>query len=430
MITRTITFAGLFALSFAASAQPIAITGGKVYTMTSDEPLENATVLIEDGRIRAVGTDVDVPGDVSVFDAAGKVVTPGLVDANSHIGLVEISAVGDTVDYRMEPDHPNADRFSAAFFAPDGFNPASTLVPINRIEGITRAMVAPAAGKTVIAGQGAMTSLSGDADSVMGGTGALYVVLGEAGAELAGGARAATMLDLRQAFDEAADYAGHRDDYMEGKRHPYVLNRLDLEALQPYVKGKRPVVMSVNRASDIRNAMKLAKEYHLKLIIQGGAEAWRVADELAAANVPVILDPLLNLPVSFEALGATLENAARLQEAGVTVALSTGESHNARKLKQAAGIAVANGLPWYEGLKAVTVNPARLFGIDDRVGTLEKGKTADVVVWSGDPLEVTTTVDQVFIAGEAVPMTSRQTRLRDRYLHTEALPQAYDKPEG
>jgi len=256
------------------------------------------------------------------------------------------------------------------------------------------------------------------------------VVLGEAGAELAGGARAATMLDLRQAFDEAADYAGHRDDYMEGKRHPYVLNRLDLEALQPYVKGKRPVVMSVNRASDIRNAMKLAKEYHLKLIIQGGAEAWRVADELAAANVPVILDPLLNLPVSFEALGATLENAARLQEAGVTVALSTGESHNARKLKQAAGIAVANGLPWYEGLKAVTVNPARLFGIDDRVGTLEKGKTADVVVWSGDPLEVTTTVDQVFIAGEAVPMTSRQTRLRDRYLHTEALPQAYDKPEG
>lgn len=418
----------LLAAALPADAEIIAITGGKIYTMTDDRPLDGATVLIADGRIEAVGPDVHIPDGARVFDATGQIVTPGLVDANSHIGLVEVSLEDATVDAGVTAEHPYADRFSAAFFAPDGFNPASTLVPINRIEGITRAMVAPMANKTVIAGQGAMASLSGSPASLMDDSRALYAVLGESGAQLAGGARAAAQLHFRQALDEARDYAEHEKDYLEGERRPYFLNRLDLEALKPYVAGERPVVVTVHRASDIRNAVRLADELGLDLVIQGGAEAWRVADELAAARVPVILDPLLNLPVSFEALGATLENAARLQAAGVTVAFSTGSSHNARKLKQAAGVAVAHGIPWIEALRAITLNPARIFGMDDRVGTLAKGRIADVVVWSGDPLELTTTVEQVFIDGRPVPMESRQTRLRDRYLDIEALPQAYDKP--
>lgn len=410
----------LAALSFHAGAQTIAITGGKVHTMAGDEPLEGATVLIEDGRIQAVGPDVDVPEGARVFDAEGRVVTPGLIDAHGHIGLVEVSAVDGSMDAGMKDDHPYADRFSAAFFAPDGFNPASTLIPVNRIEGITRAMVAPMATKTVIAGQGAMADLSGSAESLMPESRALYAAFGESGAALAGGTRAAAMLHLRQSLADARDYAEHGDDYAARQRRPYAINRLDLEALAGYLDGRRPVVITAHRASDIRAALRLAGEQGLDLVIRGGAEAWRVADELAGAEVPVILDPLLNLPVSFEAIGATLENAARLQAAGVTVSLATGGSHNARKLKQGAGNAVANGLPWIEGLKAITINPARTFGLDDRVGTLEEGKFADVVIWNGDPLEVTSTVEQVFIGGEPVPMESRQTRLRDRYLDRDS----------
>lgn len=405
----------LLAAAGHAGAQTIAITGGTVYTMAHDEPLENATVLIENGRIEAVGADVAVPEGARVFDASNAVVSPGLFDANSHIGLVEVSAEDPTRDTGLNADHPYADRFSAAFFAPDGFNPASTLVPINRIEGITRVMAAPSAGKTVIAGQGAVASLSGAPESVSADRRALYAAFGESGAELAGGARAAALLHLRQAFTEARDFGDNRRAYERGQRQPYHLNRLDLEALQPYVRGELPVVVTAHRASDIRAALALAGEFGLRLVIQGGAEAWQVAGELARADVPVILDPLLNLPQSFEALGATLENAARLHEAGVRVALATSDSHNARKLKQAAGVAVAHGLPWIEGLRAITVSPARIFGADAELGTLEKGRIADVVVWNGDPLEVTTNVSQVFIDGRPVPMESRQTRLFERY---------------
>lgn len=417
----------LAAFSLPAGAETIAVTGGKIYTMTGDEPLEGATLVMEDGRIQAVGTDVTVPDGARVFDADGRTVTPGLIDAHGQIGLVEVSAVDGSRDAGLDGEHPYADRFSAAFFAPDGFNPASTLVPVNRIEGITRAMVAPTAGKTVIAGQGAMADLAGGAGSLMSDSRALYAQLGESGAELAGGARAAAMLHLRQSLADARDYREHGDDYAEGQRRPYAINRLDLEALAGYLDGERPVVVTAHRASDIRAALRLADEHGLNLVIRGGAEAWRVADTLAEAGVPVILDPLLNLPASFESLGATLENAARLEAAGVTVSLATGGSHNARKLKQGAGNAVANGLPWIAGLRAITVNPARTFGVEDRVGTLEEGKLADLVIWNGDPLEVTTSVEQVFIGGEPVSMESRQTRLRDRYLETERLPQAYDR---
>ena len=188
----------------------------------------------------------------------------------------------------------------------------------------------------------------------------------------------------------------------------------------------RPVVATVHRASDIQATVRLAQEFDLKLVIAGGAEAWIVADELAAAEVPVILDPLENLPSRFETLGATLHNAARLHTAGVKIAFSVAESHNARNMRQGAGNAVAYGLAPTAALEAMTINPATIFGVADVSGSLEPGKDADLVIWSGDPLEVTTAADRVFIRGRDIPMVSRQTLLRDRYSELAApLPPQY-----
>jgi imidazolonepropionase-like amidohydrolase len=177
-----------------------------------------------------------------------------------------------------------------------------------------------------------------------------------------------------------------------------------------------PVVVSVNRASDIAATLKLAQHFGLRLVIEGGAEAWMVADQLAKAQVPVLLNPLQDLPDSFDTLGSTLENAARLNKAGVMIAFETNDSHNARNIKQAAGNAVAYGLPYTAALAAMTINPAKIYGIESQVGRLVPGTDADVVIWSGDPLEVTSFADAVFIRGQQIPMVSRATQLRDRYM--------------
>jgi imidazolonepropionase-like amidohydrolase len=262
---------------------------------------------------------------------------------------------------------------------------------------------------------------------------AMYVTLGETGSQLAGGSRAAALLQLREALEDARDYLAHRSAYDEARRRPYRLGRLDLAAFEPVLKREIPIVVSVERASDIEAVLALARELGLSLVIEGGAEAWMVAGDLAKAGVPVILDPLVDLPWAFEGLGATLENAARLAKAGVMIAFETGDSHNARNMTQLAGNAVAYGLPWEKALAAITVNPAKIYGMAGRTGTLEPGKSADVVVWSGDPLEVTSAPVQVFIRGEKIPMTSRQTLLRDRYLDflrgRGTLPPEYVKPE-
>ncbi|MFL6290481.1 MAG: amidohydrolase family protein, partial [Thermoanaerobaculia bacterium] len=204
------------------------------------------------------------------------------------------------------------------------------------------------------------------------------------------------------------------------------VSRLDLEALQPVVRGELPLVLAVNRASDIQAALRLAKEEKLKLILAGAGEAWVVADEIAAAQVPVLITPLNNLPGSFDFLGATLENAARLHKAGVTFAFMSVAAHEAYSIRQGAGNAVAYGLPWDAALAALTTVPARLWGIEDSYGSLEPGKDADVVVWTGDPLEITTWATEVFIRGRQVPIMSRQLELRDRYKDVgNAVPPAY-----
>jgi imidazolonepropionase-like amidohydrolase len=408
----------------AATPEIVAITGAKVYTVGSAGTLDEATVLIENGRIRAVGHGLAVPAGARTIDARGKVVTPGLFDSFTQIGLVEVNAVAGTRDGTAEND-----AISAAFDVADALNPRSILIPVNRIEGLTRAVVAPNAGKSLFAGRGAVIHLGIGPDLLVRSPVAMFAVLGEDGAHRAGGSRGAAMLLLRSALDDALDYAAHKAAWERAERRPYALSHLDLEALVPVARGELPLVVAVERASDIEAALRLARERKLKLILAGADEAWMVADEIAAAHVPVLLNPLDDLPSNFEKLGATLENAARLHKAGVTMAFMSGDSHNARNLRQAAGNAVAYGLPWDEALKAMTVNPARIWHLEDRLGSLEPGKEADLVIWDGDPLEVTTGAVKVFIRGVEMPMKSRQTELRDRYKNLGGpLPPAYDKP--
>lgn len=406
-----------------AGAETVAIVGGTVHTVGPAGTIEGGTVLIENGKVRAVGRDVAVPSGARRIDATGKVVTPGFLDSLTRLGLVEVSAVEGSNDTQAGED----DRFNAAFDVLDAINPRSSLFPVARVEGVTRAVVAPQPGESLIAGRGAVIHLGTESgDWLLRAPAAMYAVLGESGARLAGGARGAAMLRLREALQDALDYANNRSAFDRGERRPYALSRLDLEALQPVVKGEMPLVISVHRASDIEAALRLARDFRLKLIVAGAREGWQVARQLAEAKVPVLLDPLANLPESFEALGATLETAARLHKAGVTVAFMSGDAHDVRNIKQAAGNAVSYGMPWDAALAALTAIPARLWGLADRYGTLEPGKDADVVVWDGDPLETTSYPEHVFIRGTEVPRDTRQLRLRDRYKElSRELPPAY-----
>jgi imidazolonepropionase-like amidohydrolase len=402
------------ALSLAARparCETVAITGGTVHTMGAAGTLEGGTVLIEDGRVKAVGKDVAVPAGARRIDATGKVVTPGLFDSESFLGIVEVDSGSGTVDTTVTDD-----RISAANDVTDVIDPRSFVIPINRVDGLTRAVVAPRPGKSLLAGRGAVIHLGTESpDFVIRPRVAMFAELGEPAAKLSGGSRAAALLRLREALQDALDYGANRAAYDRGDRRPYALSRLDLEALLPVVRREIPLVIAVNRATDIESALKLAKEFHLDLILSDAAEGWMVAKTIADAKVPVLLNVLKNLPDSFDTLGATLENAARLHAAGVTLAFKSGDAHNARNLKQSAGNAVAYGLPWQAALEAMTTVPARIWGIADHYGTLEPGKDADVVVWDGDPLEVTTLADHVLIRGVEVPMTNRQIELRDRY---------------
>ncbi len=403
------------------------VTGARIYTMGPQGVIENGTLLIEDGRIRAVGAKVELPAGATVIDAAGKIVTPGLFVPFSALGLVEIPAVDATVDKIQRGGD-----FSASFDVADAYNRRSAVIGVNRVEGITRALIAPVAGYSddpryqsqIFSGLAAVVDLDTDANYLTRRGAAMVVNLGAGGGSLTGGSRAAALQTLTTALDDARDYAKHREDYDRAARRSYSLSRADLEALQPALQGTLPLIVNVDRASDIEILIALAHKYRLRVIIHGGAEAWMVAEQLAAAKIAVIVNPLRNLPASFDALNASKDAAAILAKAGVVIAFSDGDAdgqtRNARNITQYAGNAVAHGLPWIAALEAITLTPARLFGVDNQLGSLEKGKAADFVIWSGDPLELTNYPDAVYIDGHAVPMTTRQTLLRDRYLKLDS----------
>lgn len=422
----------LLVLSLPAIAEITAIVGGKVHTVGPQGTLDDATIIIADGRIQSVGKGLAVPAGAQIIEAGGKIITPGLFSPVGRLGLVEVGLSAGPVDSEQRGEN-----FTAGFDVADAYNRRSTLIAINRIEGVTRAAITPSPGYPddtgtkghVLSGLAAIVNL-GD-DNVLDRRGAAMVVtLGEGGSLFAGGTRAGAWLVLRNALDEAADYRDHRADFERGLRRDYRHGIADLEALQGVIAGDIPILVSVDRASDMEILINLTRDYGLNAIISGGSEAWMVADKLAAAGISVVLATTSNLPGSFDSINARRGAATILVDAGVRVALadSQSETHNARNITQSAGNAVGDGLAWDAALRAITLTPAEIYGVADLVGSIEAGKAADVVIWPADPFELTTYPDQVLINGVIIPMISRQTLLRDRYLQTDSeKPPAYRK---
>ncbi|MCG2586219.1 amidohydrolase family protein [Massilia sp. TS11] len=391
-----------------AAAGTVAITNATIYTADSAGIIKNGTVLVKDERIVAVGTSVKLPEGATVIDAKGRVLTPGFFAPLSNLGVVEIEGVNETNDHAVA-----SKRYSAALDMADAYNPHSTRIPIAYVDGVTRAMVYPGTkrGGSLIAGQGMVVNLGDAKRWMVKPHAAMFAEFGEQGAALSG-TRASAVLALREAFEQVKGTAKAKPQMDD------LLSALDVAALKPVLAGQVPLVMSVNRASDIEAALALAREYKLKLVIDGGSEAWMVAEQLAKAKVPVILNPLSVLPSHFEDLGARADNAKLLQQAGVMVAFSSDatETYNPRVLRQLAGNAVNGGLDPQAALAAVTINPARLYGVDKQLGSIAPGKQADLVLWDGEPLELTSHPAAVYIDGKLMPTTTRQTELRDRYM--------------
>lgn len=439
-------FAAAAALAAAvpAAAQTVAITNGRILSMGPAGEIASGTVLIRDGRIAAVGADVAVPAGAQVIDARGGVVTPGLVAVDSGLGGNEVSSLPGANDLRQ-----SSHTLSAAFDVSWGLDPYSFTLPVARLGGVTRAVVTPqhpgssgahahehdlaGAGQGgfhdpgLFAGQAAVIRLAEGPEIVVASQVAMVAPFGDAGARVAGGARGAQHTLFRETLREVRLYARNRAAYDRGDLRQLMLSRADLEALIPVAEGRMPLIVSVHRAADIVNVLRLAREEGVRVILDGAEEGWMVADQIAAARVPVLLDALANLPSSFEVRAASLENAARLHAAGVLIAIkgSEGSTHRARETRYNAGNAVAHGLPFDAALAAITVNPARIFGLEGQFGSLQPGRAADVVVWSGDPLEPLSQPVAVFIDGQAQPLTSRALELRDRYLRRTPMPPAY-----
>lgn len=406
-----------------SQSQSTAIVGGTVHRV-SEAPIENGVVLLENDTIAAVGprAEVSIPDGARRVDASGQVVTPGLMDVATATGLLEVSAIGSTRDYALETD----DAIRAAFRVTDGINPNSVVIPVTRLGGVTTVASTPAGG--AISGQGAVIDLHGRTldDMLVADQAALYANFNPDGADETGETRGGLAMRLREAFEDAQFYAEHQDDYQRGATRSLSISRLDLQALTTVLEGDQPLVVRASRASDIDAALRIADEFDLDVRIQGGEEAWMRANRLAETETPVIVKALSNLPAEFDRLGTRFDNAARLAEAGVPLVLSTFDTHNARNLRLEAGHAVRYGLDWDTALHAVTLEPAQALGVADTHGSLQPGKTANVVVWSGDPFEPMTQVEHVFIDGAPIEDDSRQKRLLRRYQDAEDLPPAYD----
>lgn len=413
---KTLIASLLVVVATSATAQDILIRGATVHTATSKGTLTNTDVLIRGGKIQSVGSGLSASGDAVTIDAKGRALTPGMFAGLTAIGVQEVSLEPSTDDAALALGAPAYEtQWRPEFDVSTAYNGRSVLVPVTRIEGMTWTVLAPgtAPGSTFLAGQGAGVTLDGRQDAVLSGSRSLFINLGGQMNANSAGSRAAQWMLLEQAVHESR--TGDTGD----KTLMYPLGR---EVFARYLAGGR-VVFNVDRAGDIVKTIAFAKRYGIKPVIAGGAEAWVVADEIAKAKVPVIIDALANLPNTFDSIGSRLDNAALLHKAGVKITFTQfGESHNARKVRQLAGNAVAHGLPKEAAITALTADAADIFGLGTTRGHIAAGQTADVVLWSGDPLEVTTVADQVWIAGRAIEMRSRQLELRDRYL--ERLKQA------
>jgi imidazolonepropionase-like amidohydrolase len=435
----------------------VAITGGRVVLGDGTPPIDGGTVVVANGRVVAAGRNVAVPAGATVVDAQGRWVTPGIVAGFSRMGLVEVDAVNPTNDVSAA-NSP----FSAAIDVAPAINPENASIAVNRAAGVTRAMVAPGASRSIFAGQGALIDLGADMQPITRRRLFQFVEFGEEGANQAGGSRPSAHVLLRNALREAGELrvpissggarAGQAqqvppEDVEENpsvitgneRRDDVLLTRFDAAALVPVVQGRQFLLIHVERAADILQALALKREFpRLRLILVGATEGWRVAREIAATGVPVIANALNDLPSSFEQLAATQSNIGRMRQAGVQVGIGMINDDEARQVRvetQYAGNLVAitrvpghTGLSWDEAFAAITARPAEAFGLGGEIGSLRPGRRGDVVIWSGDPLELSSNVEAVWIDGVRQPLENRQTRLRDRYRRPQEgdLPHAYD----
>ncbi|GEK09432.1 amidohydrolase family protein [Pseudoalteromonas sp. McH1-7] len=392
----------------AAFAEVTAITNATLHTATAEGVIEGATLLIENGKIKAINPN-NINADVTI-DASGKIITPGFIGSMNQLGLVEVGAVAASRD-------AGDDAAGIDFDASTAFNPRSSLIAYARKGGVTQNLVTPWGGKSEFAGLGFVVDLSGTFDSVTDRQSALVIHLG-AKSE---GSRAKSLDNVVKKLASHQEKQNKKDD--KDKAKPTA----EEQVLTQVLAGEMPVIASVSRASDILEVIKVKEQFGLDLIIKGANDAVLVADELAKANVPVILSAVSNLPSSFDSMHASLDNAGKLEKAGVKVILSIGGdgSHNVYQLRFDAGIAVANGMSHAGALKAITANPAAALGIDG--GVIEVGKRADIVMWSADPFEFSTTIDKIWINGEEVSTESRHDKLRDRYTTDSDMPRAYTK---
>ena len=407
-------------ISPSTHAETLLITNGSVL-IGDDSPAIQLDILVENGLIETVAENLRFVDADRVIDAEGRIVTPALFAGITAAGLSEIGMVYEAVDSRLNGlytglMHPEFDVRKA-------YNPLSSVVPITRIEGYGYTLLSAAFGDRTISGQGSLVRFDGGFDSFEGKT-ALYVNVDGYSGNKIGGSRAAHWMLLETAFSSFTPKQGN-GLWLTHNEHP-LINQNGRATLTD-VRENGIFVFRANRASDILQALAFSQQHQLNAVISGGQEAWIVRDALAASGTPVVINALDNLPGSFDGLGARLDNAALLHEAGITLLFTSGETHNARKLRQVAGNAVANGLPYGAAIAAMTSLPAEIFGGKPRM--IAPGLRADLVIWSGDPLDVNSAADQVIIGGIPDSMKSRQTQLLERYLPEDAgLGRAYINP--
>jgi imidazolonepropionase-like amidohydrolase len=434
MVTCAAVFAATFGgVSAAAQAETVAITGGTVYPVSGPR-IPGGTVVIRDGRIIAVGTNVPIPAGARRIDARGKIVTPGLINAQTQLGLVEVGGERATRNV-------SARGIINADFRPwEGFFSQSASIASTREDGVTTIGIMPQGA--LVAGQAAAMDLAdgtaaemvrrapvGVVATIV--TGPRFTDLDEtAGNTAAGGettqppqSRADALAALRDLIEDTRFYAAHRKGFDAGALRGLTASHRALQAMLDVVKRRQPLMVTADRVDDIDAMVRFARRENIRLVILGGAEAWQIAPRLAAAHVPVITGAMNNIPDSFDTLGQRQENAAALRRAGVEVALvgnaggGDEEAFNARNVKYEAGNAVAYGMSHDDALRAVTLGPATILSIGDHVGSLTVGKDANVVVWSGDPFELSTNVEHVFVRGREYRDRSRQDQLTERYRH-------------
>lgn len=412
----------------------VVLRGGTLLTITHGN-IKDGTLVIENGKIAAVGPagSVKIPKGAQVIDATGMTVYPGLIDSETNLGLTEISA-----DQMSNDLVETSDEIMPHMHVYDAFHAETALIPVSRVNGITNAIVAPEAMDT-LPGQDSFIQLAGKDATEMLMIRDIAMPLNFTGSERRNETwekrkfpqtRMGMASQLRQAFLDAQDYSQKWADYQkksqagatqssgtDKKNEPATPPKRDLklEALLPYLQGKKPIVLAAEQSSDLETAVGLAREFNLKFVLNHISHSQSVLDYVARLKVPVIVGPIYEKPKPEERFDAVYSLPAQLYKRGVKIALASYDSHQVRNLPYQAGFAVAFGLPHDEALKAITLNPAEIWGVADRLGSLDVGKTANVVVANGDPLDVKTDVKHVFIEGREIPLTDRQTRLRDEY---------------